>query len=259
MMQPVRFIVNADDLGRSETINRAIFDGIADRVISSSTIMSAGEAFDSAVQATKEFRAASFGVHLNLTEGRPVTRSPHLRALLDSTGDFRRGAVYEVRWTKALVDAVAEEWTAQVEQARRAGVALAHLDSHHHVHTLPRLFVALKRVQRRTGIRRVRGTWSIYDRAHAPPRRLRFSKAIWWWGLRRVHATKTTSELCDLLMFQRAVAEGSFAPRVWPSSIELMVHPGGDFAEENAEAAALRNDWMKALPVPARLASYRDL
>jgi predicted glycoside hydrolase/deacetylase ChbG (UPF0249 family) len=252
-------IVNADDLGRNEAINAAIFDSLADGVISSSTILAVGPAVDAAINATREFQAASFGVHMCLTEHRPLTRSSDLSPLLDERGEFDREAVYRVQWTKALVAAVVDEWIAQIRRVREGGVAISHLDSHHHVHTLPPLFFALKRVQKETGIRRVRGTWSVYDRASSPSIRLRLAKKAWWSALRLVHATRTTDEFSDFLVFQRAVADGSYAPRRWPRAIELMVHPNGIPAESGEEARVLRSGWMKNLPVSAELISYRSL
>ena len=258
-MQPVHIIVNADDFGRSEEINTAILDGIADGVITSTTLMATGPAFDSAVREARRFPGASFGVHLNLTQHRPLTRHEAFAPLLDASGEFRREGVYEVGWTPRLVDAVTSEWVAQVGRARAAGMTVSHLDSHHHVHTLPHLFLALKRVQRATGIRRVRGTVTIYDRQHEPSRALRMKKRIWLLALRRVLPTRTPLEFADFLMFRRAVAEGSYAPRVWPVTVELMVHPTGNIEESGEESAALRSRWMDALPVAAKLVPYHVL
>jgi predicted glycoside hydrolase/deacetylase ChbG (UPF0249 family) len=255
----VRIIVNADDLAASDDVNAAIFDGMSDGVITSSTIMATGSALTAAARGTARFPGASFGVHLNLTDHRPLTSSPALASLVGANGEFRRGAVYEAKWTKQLVDAVVDEWTEQVQRVRAAGVAVSHLDSHHHVHTIPGLFVALKRVQRNTGIRRVRGTWTIYDRAHSPSAKLRWSKRAWWWALRHVYPTRTTGEFSDFLMFRRAVLEGSYRPATWPSFVELMVHPNGNPAESGEEAAALRSGWIASLPVRAELVSYAEV
>ncbi len=256
----VRVIVNADDLGADSQTNEAIFTALSDGVISSATIMAAGAAADDACRRVRgrEFPAASFGVHLNVTDHEPLTRNPNLRGVLDDAGRFSRDGIYTARWSRGLENAVADEWIAQVRRIRDGGVSVSHLDSHHHTHTIPALFFALKRVQRATGIRRVRGTWSIYDRAHMPSPVLRAKKAVWLSALRNVHRTTTTSDFADFLMFLRAVDEGSFAPRRWPSVIELMVHPG-PADEGGAEAARLRTDWLAELPMRASLIDYRSL
>jgi len=166
--------------------------------------------------------------------------------------------VYHVRWTRALVSAVVREWVAQINAVRKHGLAISHVDSHHHVHTLPGLFFALKRVQRECGIRRVRGTWSIHDREHLPGTLRSASKRAWLWALRHIYSTTVADEFCDFLMFRRAIEQGVFAPRVWPRVIELMVHPNGPDTDP-AEPVALRSGWMERLDVPTKLVPYTAL
>jgi|SRR6185312_10239126 len=257
-VRSIRFVLNADDLGASAGINDAIFSAIADGLISSATVMATGPAFDAAICNARTIREASFGVHMNLTEHRPLARSPGLAPLLDSNGAFRHGEVFRIRGTPRLINAAVAELTAQVRAVQAAGLAVSHLDSHHHIHTVPWMFIVLKRVQRETGIRRVRGTWSIYDRQSRPSLTARSKKRAWWWALRHVYRTVTTSEFSDFLIFRRALAEGSYPTRGWPESIELMLHPTGD-ARDAEEARALRDGWVDALPIPAKLVTYRDL
>lgn len=257
--QDVRFIVNADDLGMSDAINEAIFDGMATGVVTSATIVAAGPAAAAAVKTARAFPHASFGVHLNLSSFRPLAGTPALRPILDADGAFREHAIRQVPWSLGLLDAVALEWLAQVQWVIDSGIAVSHLDGHHHVHMLPGLFPALKRVQRKFGLRRVRGTWSIYDRAHAPTPMLRLKKHLWFVALRRLWKTRTTEALSDFLMFLRAVDEGVFAARRWPRSIELMVHPNGIEAESGEEARALRSNWLERLPCAGTLVSYQSI
>jgi predicted glycoside hydrolase/deacetylase ChbG (UPF0249 family) len=255
----LRIVVNADDLGASDEINDAVFQAMSEGVITSATLMATGAAKESAARTAQRFPQCSFGVHMNLTTHRPLTSNPALGPLLDDTGHMRRTAVYEVRPTSALVSAVADEWTAQVEWVRKAGVPVSHLDSHHHTHTVPWTFVALKRVQKRTGIRRVRSTWTIYDRKSAPAPALRIKKRLWIWALQAVYRTRTTDEFTGLVEFLTALQEGSYAPRSWPRTMELMVHPTGDMATNGEEAAALRSGWLERLPVPATLVPFHAL
>jgi predicted glycoside hydrolase/deacetylase ChbG (UPF0249 family) len=157
-----------------------------------------------------------------------------------------------------LLAGVVEEWSAQVQRVIDGGLVVSHLDSHEHVHTLPMLFPALKAVQRRFGIRRVRNTWSVYEQARMPSRSLRWKKRLWTAALRTIYRTRTTDEFSDFLMFLRAVQEGTYAPAIWPRVVELMVHPNGA-VNNGEEAQALRSDWLHSLPVVGRLTSYSDL
>lgn len=257
--QAVRFIVNADDLGMSDAVNDAIFDAMSAGVVSSATILAGGPAAAAAVKSARAFPKASFGVHLNLSSFKPIAPTAGLAPILDSDGVFREHQIRHVRASAALLDAITLEWQAQVQWVIDAGIEVSHLDGHHHVHMLPSLFLPLKRVQRTFGLRRVRGTWSLYDRAHAPGRLLRLKKRLWMAALHRIWTTRTTDALSDFLMFLRAVDEGVLAPGHWPCSIELMVHPNGVEAESGEEARALRSNWLERMPCAGALVSYQSV
>ena len=254
-----RFIVNADDLGGSTAINAAISAAIADGVVTSTSILANGPAFDEAVVAARATTAVSFAVHLNLTDFAPVRATTGLAPLLSEDGVFSRQGLHQARWSKALLRGVVDEWSAQVERVLAAGLIVSHLDSHEHVHTLPGLFPALKAIQRRFAIRRVRTTWSVYERARLPSRSLRWKKRVWHAALRTIYRTRTTDEFSDFLMFLRAVREGTYAPATWPLTVELMVHPNGDPVGNAPEAQALRGDWLRSLPCGGRLTSYAEI
>ena len=254
-----RFIVNADDLGASESINDAIFAAIDEGVVTSATLMATGAAFASAARRASTFPAASFGIHLNLTQYRPLTRDPALLPLLGTDGDFRHGAVFEARWSPSLMSAVVTEWVAQVNVARAAGIRVSHLDSHLHVHTLPWLFPALKLVQWETRIRRVRGTLSVFDAPSEYSRRRMIAKRLWRAAMQVGPGTRMTDELADFLTFQRAISNRTYAPSRWPRTIELMVHPTANVDYSGLEAQVLRTRWLEALPVRGTLISYEAL
>lgn len=74
----IRIIINADDFGRSETINDAIVRCLEEGAISSATIMANGLDWQAACRATAQFPRASFGVHLNLTDYRPISNGAGL-------------------------------------------------------------------------------------------------------------------------------------------------------------------------------------
>src|SRR5678810_446119 len=81
-----RLIIHADDFGETEQITLGICEGIEAAVITSTSIMANMPATDFAlVRAAALADRASFGVHLNLCEGQPLTRAP---SLTDSHGSF---------------------------------------------------------------------------------------------------------------------------------------------------------------------------
>ena len=70
-----RLIINADDLGADEGRNEGIFEAIRAGVVTSASILPNGPALDMHCRGIRagRFEKVSFGVHLNLTEGRPLS------------------------------------------------------------------------------------------------------------------------------------------------------------------------------------------
>ena len=88
-MRPIRIIVNADDLGFNPAVNSAIFELIAAGRVTSATLLANGPAAEEAMAQAAATRGASFGVHLNATQFRPLTGAPALKPLLGDDGNFR--------------------------------------------------------------------------------------------------------------------------------------------------------------------------
>jgi predicted glycoside hydrolase/deacetylase ChbG (UPF0249 family) len=246
-----RVIINADDLGISEEVNEAIFDLMAQRRISSATLMANGPALGHAVSGSKRFPWCSFGAHLNLTQFRPVHSGPGSALLVDTDGLMSRGIVQR-SFGPNLFAAVYQELCAQVELLSSAGVELSHFDSHHHVHTNPRLLPVLKALQRRFRIRKVRLAKNIYTLEQSPGPSLQSKKLVYNWILRNLYATRTTQGFTDLLSYKTNLARGPVSHR----SVELMVHPGAAYAAE--ETAVLKSDWLAASGLGPGLIGYNE-
>src|ERR1041385_5512141 len=73
---PVKVIVNADDFGMNAQETDAICEGLAAGRINSATVMANGGALDQVLQNQHLFPGCSFGAHLNLTYGVPVSMGP---------------------------------------------------------------------------------------------------------------------------------------------------------------------------------------
>lgn len=249
----MKIIVNADDLGASLEVNDAIFQLMATGRVTSATVLANGAAMTDAVERSKNLPQCSFGVHLNASQWQPLTHDAGLRPILNDAGCFTGNRLREVKITSALRAAVFREWSAQVERVQAAGVRISHLDSHHHMHTIPGLFPVVKQVQRRFGIRRVRQTMNIYLPDAPASRWLLVGKALWNRAMRHYFATATTDGFTSLEIFHRAATTlGRYF-----SVVELMVHPGGEGYV--AETALLTREWWRDVPFPIQVMSYNDL
>lgn len=247
-----RIIINADDLGLNSRVNEETFALMEAGLVTSASILANGAAFRDAVGRAGNHPGCSFGVHLNLTAGRPLNPSRGLRPLLDADGNLRQLASYH-RLSPSTVEAACRELMAQVAAVRAAGIRVSHLDSHQFVHTQPRLFWMLKRIQSTFGIRRVRLSKNIHPPGgdHPSPFLLQ-RKALWNCALRRFYRTVTTRGFTDFATFRQVVGRLPL-----PESIELMVHPGNE--RFSAETALLRAWEPERSPIPVRLISYHDL
>jgi len=251
-MGSVNIIVNADDLGLSDTVNEAIFELMAESRISSATMMANAPATRRAAARIKRFERCSFGIHLNLTQFAPIADGPGRRLLVDGSGEMSR-AIETAPPTIDRLKAIYDELCAQVELLASLGVPISHLDSHNHVHTVPYVFPALKAVQRRYRIRKVRITKNVYTAAQPCPPVLWWKKRTYNWALRHVYRTDTTEAFTELLSYCEATRAADLPFR----TIELMVHPGAANAAE--ETAVLKSDWLRSRPTPVKMITYHEL
>ncbi len=137
-----RLIINADDFGLCEGVNRGIVQAHKDGVLTSATIMVSMPSADEAVEAARSLSGLGVGVHLNLTEGRPVSEDVSVRCLLDSNGCFAYSpsklALMSV--FGKVKRAIRAEFAAQIQWFIDRGIRPTHLDSHKHIHCFPTLF-----------------------------------------------------------------------------------------------------------------------
>jgi predicted glycoside hydrolase/deacetylase ChbG (UPF0249 family) len=249
----LRIIVNADDFGLSRAINERIAALLSRGVVTSATLVANGEAVEEAARLAREHPRCSFGVHLNITEGWPMTIGPGLRALLDARGRFAGNRVRTVRLSVDVREAIYREWAAQVERIRALGISITHVDSHHHVHTIASLFGVLKRLQITFGICRVRLTKNIYG-VRDGSRLLLAQKRLWNFALRHYHPTRTTDGFTSFSAFHERLRTG---PNIGHDYVELMTHPGA--AGFEAETRLVEGQWREAIGRPAELISYGEL
>ncbi len=257
----MKVIINADDLGYSQSTNDIIFALMDHRRITSTTLLASGPAFDDAVRRIPDYGNCSFGVHLNITEFYPLTR-PQVFSDAGMVGENGRftGSLRKVAPSPALKDAILREWEEQVTKVLDSGVRVSHLDSHHHTHTLSWLFTSFKRLQKRFGIRKARGTYNwYYGEKRQPSSGLLLRKKAWYWAMRNYYKTRTTDYFTNFNRFSENLDAGKGYPGVW----ELMCHPGHPYFPGQRyvvnERELLWSEWVQKSPVTIELISYNQL
>ena len=156
-----RLIINADDLGLTQGVNRAIFEASTTGVVTSATLMANSAAFANAIESIRSRSGARFsvGCHLVLVDGAPITQPERVPTLLKTSSDFRQGIgelALAAQRRKLDPAEIETEAVAQFRKIWSAGVQISHFDSHKHAHMFPHILGPSLRAARSCGITRVR-------------------------------------------------------------------------------------------------------
>lgn len=158
-----RLIVNADDFGLTEGVNRAILEGHRRGVITSTTLMANGRQFASAANQALTAPELSLGCHLVLVDGKPLLPKEQVPSLLaqrsSGTAHLRQGFLELARDTfrhRIQPGEVEAEAAAQIRTLQSAGISVSHVDTHKHAHMLPSICQAVLHAARACGVRAVR-------------------------------------------------------------------------------------------------------
>ena len=136
-----KLIVNADDFGLHEEINKGIIKGYQEGFITSTSLMCSAPAFEHAVALAKENLGLGIGIHLTLVGSVPsVLPKEKISSLVDDKGLFPENyvAFAKMFYTGQVKMVQLElELRAQIEKALATGLNITHVDSHQHTHVLP--------------------------------------------------------------------------------------------------------------------------
>jgi predicted glycoside hydrolase/deacetylase ChbG (UPF0249 family) len=265
-----RLVVNADDFGFTRDVNAGIVEAHRNGVLTATSIMANGAAFEEAVHLARENPGLDVGCHLVLVQGdslaEPGARLPTTLAGLLRAIVLRRCPIYA-------------ELAAQVQRVIAAGLRPTHLDTHKHTHMLPPVLAAVARISREFGIPWVRRPFDLPMRA-AIPRGRRITSRLLGTIRRRFDATlarhgcRATDHFIGFGItgrFRTADLVGLIS-QLPPGATEFMCHPGHCGEELRGAETRLkesREAEFLALTAPetrqaleaagVTLASFRDL
>ena len=131
-----RLVVNADDFGYTRDVNRGIVDAHTQGILTATTLMANGAAFQHAIELAKQYPRLDVGCHLVLVGGESLlgNRRPLPRSVPDLLKSLATRSIHPY-----------DELRAQVEKILAAGIRPLHLDTHKHTHLA---FPVLKAVAR---------------------------------------------------------------------------------------------------------------
>ena len=247
-LMPARIIINADDFGLTEGVNRAVIACHKMGTVSSATLMANGPAWRHAVDLALAHPSLGVGLHFNLTLGRPTAPSFEVPSLVDGSGNFFPRSILERRALLGRLrpEDVARELAAQYQKLSGAGIKPTHIDGHQHAHVLPGVFRAVAGFCREKGlpVRRPKVSPPIPGQTgSAPPltpRRLRRAllKALlsleWLRHGRGLRANDSFASIFDILPVPAKPQPSDYERMIQaagPGTLEIMVHPSDESAE----------------------------
>lgn len=135
-----QLIVNADDFGLHTHVNHGIYDGHKNGIITSTSLMPTGLAFEHAVSIAHETPSLGIGIHLTLVGETTVLDASKIPSLVDKDGRLPvQYPQFLLHYGLGKIQAkdVAKELFAQVKKVMNTGISVTHLDSHQHMHIVP--------------------------------------------------------------------------------------------------------------------------
>lgn len=137
--------INADDFGISPGVNSAIEKMFREGRLNSASMICGCGYFDEAVAIAKRNPGLEVGLHFNATVGSSQFKNGFLSLFVMSILD-----------KKLLQKEIEEELRAQISLLEKSGIKITHIDSHRHIHMIPRIFSVVEKVAKEKGIERVR-------------------------------------------------------------------------------------------------------
>jgi chitin disaccharide deacetylase len=257
-------ITNADDFGFTRDVNQGIVHAHQHGILTATTLMATGAAFDHAVTLARENPGLDIGIHLVLvgSPGYPATVSGLIKAI-----GMRRIPIREKLFE-------------QVDRILQSGLRPTHLDTHKHTHLLPPVLDAVARISEEFKIPWVRRPFDLPMSASGIAWKTRLASKSFGFVRSRFHAKlakyhcRTTDHFAGFQLTGRyRAAELSKLIRGLPEgATEFMCHPGfctGELRGARTRLKESRFQELHALVNPevrkaidesgVKLVCYRDL
>ena len=234
-----RLIINADDFGLTEGVNRAVPELNAAEVLPSATLMATGRAFRDAVHSAFVQTSLGVGCHVVLVNGRPELHPAELPTLAPE-GRLRSSLttfMVDLFGGRIASREIEREAIAQIRQLQSAGITVTHLDTHKHTHMFPRVLGPLIRAARACNVPAIRNPfepdWSLRLTEKAPRTRrlqVRTLRLFREQFLRSVRAARLRTTDGALGVLATGTFDAAYVLRLLrnmpPGTWELVCHPG---------------------------------
>ena len=247
-------IINADDFGMSKDVNFAILAAMdLDLCMDTTLLVNFEEAEHAAKLAISTNKKSNIGIHLNLTEGYPLTQKIRNESrFCNNEGMFnnkKKKRIYSLSTSEKI--AVYEEITCQIQTCRKMGIPISHADSHNHIHEEPAFLMLLLDILKKERIPFIRltnniGNTSLINSIY----RNAYNTIL---KSNNLAGTDYFGSITNLSHPSRNLRDNSF--------VELMIHPGKIVDDQIYDVYSKENLSMllPAIIEGNRLMSYHQL
>ncbi len=269
-----RLIVNADDFGRSRSINEAVIRAHQDGILTTASLMVNEPDCAEAVALARENPKLGVGLHLSLLCGRSALPPEKIPGLVNQQGEFSDNPVavgMNYFFKPRLREQLRAEIHEQFARFRATGLLLDHVNGHLHLHLHPVVLKILMDDARDLDIRHMRltrdclplnrriakGRW-LYRLSHALIYRLLSGRASGEFSRRQIRHTQL---VVGLLQDSRVDEEFvlKLLPLLPPGDSELYSHPSLDKFRHEFEALVSSRVKDEIARLGIRLIRYQDL
>lgn len=224
-MKDIVFI-NGDDFGFNEITNDRISYCLLNNLISSTTLLVNMSGFKDAIKRIHKYKFyGRVGIHLNLTEGYPLSDLMNNKLIGESFKHFELKHFYK----KIESHIIYHELKAQLMRMLEYGIIPSHIDSHLHAHKYYSILRNIKKVSNEYHIKYIRNTRNLFIE------RNNFKKIIFkkfyqsYFLYNKINTSKYFTALYPYIKNHCKLV-----------NVELMCHPG-----EDDEFEFLRSDTYK--------------
>jgi len=269
-----RLVVNADDFGRSRSINAAVVRAHREGVLTSASLMVNEPACAEAVALAKENPKLGVGLHLTLLMGHSALPPEEIPGLVNAQREFSNNPVgvgFRYFFHRGLREQLRAEIHAQFDRFRATGLPLDHVNGHLHLHLHPVVFGILMEDAEQLGIRHLRFTRDCLGRSNRMTQGRWFYRVFhagihaWLSGrarepLRRrgiKHAQITFGLLQDSHVDEDYVLK--LLPELPPGDSELYSHPSLDKFKQEFDALVSPRVKEQIEELGIELIRYQDL
>jgi hopanoid biosynthesis associated protein HpnK len=269
-----RLIVNADDFGRSASINQAVIRAHREGILTTASLMVNEPGCEEAVALARENPTLGVGLHLTLLCGHSALPPEQIPGLVNANGEFGdnpAGAGFRYFFRRSLRGQLRQEIHAQFQKFRATRLPLDHVNGHLHLHLHPTVFRILMADSSQLGIKRLRLTFDplrlnlrlasgrlAYRALHVAifhPLSARARSALAQRGIRHTDAV--------FGLLQNARVDEAYVTRLLPQlpagDSELYSHPSLDEFKNEFDALAGPRVQQQVKDLGIKLIRYQDL